>query len=128
LWLVHDGHARAYDGDLSDYRGLVLSADRPDGKGKIGAPVSQSGLPPVAKKGPSASTLRSRLADAEKAIAKEQQVLETIDARMASPSFYAEGAKAVADLTKKREFHAAALAKAEAAWVEASEALEAVGV
>jgi ATP-binding cassette, subfamily F, member 3 len=51
-------------------------------------------------------------------------MVTTIDARLASPTFYNEGAKAVADLTKKREFHAAALAKAEAAWIEASEALE----
>jgi ATP-binding cassette, subfamily F, member 3 len=130
LWLVHDGHARAYDGDLSDYRGLVLNADRPDGKGKMpgaSAPAAST-LPPIAKKGPSASTLRFRMADAEKAITKEQHMVDTIDARMASPTFYNEGAKAAADLTKKRAFHAAALVKAEAAWVEASEALEAASV
>jgi ATP-binding cassette, subfamily F, member 3 len=129
LWLVHDGHARAYDGDLSDYRGLVLNADRPDGKGKMpsASALGVSTLPPVAKKGPSASTLRFRMADAEKAITKEQHMVDTIDARLASPTFYNEGARALADLTKKREFHAAALAKAEAAWVEASEALEAAG-
>ena len=51
-------------------------------------------------------------------------MLDTLDARMASPTFYNEGAKALNDLTKKRAFHAAALEKAEAAWVEASEALE----
>jgi ATP-binding cassette, subfamily F, member 3 len=127
LWLVHDGRARAYDGDLSDYRGLVLNADRPDGKGKLASPPPPSTLPPVAKKGPSASTLRFRMADAEKAITKEQHMLATIDARLASPTFYTEGAQALADLTKKRAFHAAALEKAEAAWVDASEALEAVG-
>ena len=127
LWLVHDGHARLYDGDLSDYRALVLNADRPDGKGKLAAATTPASLPPVAKKGPSASTLRFRMGDAEKAITKEQHMVDTIDARMASPTFYNEGAKAAADLTKKRAFHAAALAKAEAAWVEASEALEEAG-
>ena len=52
LWLVHDGHARAYDGDLSDYRSLVLNADRPDGKGKMPGAVTSvaSTLAPVAKK------------------------------------------------------------------------------
>ena len=54
-------------------------------------------------------------------------MLSTIDARLASPTFYTEGAQALADLTRKRAFHAAALEKAEAAWVEASEALEASG-
>jgi ATP-binding cassette, subfamily F, member 3 len=129
LWLVHDGHARAYDGDLSDYRGLVLNADRPDGKGKMPGAVAPAPIfvAPPAKKGPSASTLRFRLTEAEKTITKEQHMVNTIDARLASPTFYNEGAKAVQDLTKKREFHAAALAKAEAAWVEASEALEAAG-
>ena len=127
LWLVHDGHARLYDGDLSDYRALVLNADRPDGKGKLTTAATPASLPPVAKKGPSASTLRFRMGDAEKAITKEQHMVDTIDARMASPTFYNEGAKAAADLTKKRAFHAAALAKAEAAWVEASEALEGAG-
>jgi ATP-binding cassette, subfamily F, member 3 len=128
LWLVHGGTASAYDGDLSDYRNLVLSADRPDGKGKLPcATAGASTLAPVAKKGPSVSTLRFRMTDAEKAITKEQHMVDTIDARMSSPTFYNEGAKAASDLTKKRAFHAAALAKAEAAWVEASEALEAAG-
>jgi hypothetical protein len=65
------------------------------------------------------------LADAEKAVTKEQHALDTIDARLASPSLYTEGAKALADLTKKREWHAQALAKAEAVWIELSEAIEA---
>jgi ATP-binding cassette subfamily F protein 3 len=128
LWLVHNGHARAYDGDLTDYRGLVLSADRPDsgGAGK-NAPkaVAKSEVGGGGKKGPSLSTLRFRLADAEKAVTKEQHALDTIDARLASPSLYTEGAKALADLTKKREWHAQALAKAEAVWIELSEAIEA---
>jgi ATP-binding cassette subfamily F protein 3 len=128
LWLVHNGHARAYDGDLTDYRGLVLSADRPDsgGAGK-NAPkaVAKSEVGGGGKKGPSHSTLRFRLADAEKAVTKEQHALDTIDARLASPSLYTEGAKALADLTKKREWHAQALAKAEAVWIELSEAIEA---
>ena len=34
-------------------------------------------------------------------------------------------AKALEDLTKKRAWHAQALAKAEAAWIELSEAIEA---
>ncbi len=128
LWLVHNGHARAYDGDLTDYRGLVLSADRPDsgGAGK-NAPkaVAKSEVGGGGKKGPSLSTLCFRLADAEKAVTKEQHALDTIDARLASPSLYTEGAKALADLTKKREWHAQALAKAEAVWIELSEAIEA---
>jgi ATP-binding cassette subfamily F protein 3 len=128
LWLVHNGHARAYDGDLTDYRGLVLSADRPDSGGAAkNAPkaVAKSEVGGGGKKGPSLSTLRFRLADAEKAVTKEQHALDTIDARLASPSLYTEGAKALADLTKKREWHAQALAKAEAAWIELSEAIEA---
>jgi ATP-binding cassette, subfamily F, member 3 len=127
LWLVHDGRARAYDGDLSDYRGLVLNADRPDSKGKLALPASPPPPPLPTNKGPSASTLRFRMAEAEKAITKEQHMVNTIDARLSSPSLYTEGAKALADLTKKRAFHATALAKAEAAWIEASEALEAAG-
>ena len=30
LWLVKDGKAEPYDGDLADYKALVLAADRPD--------------------------------------------------------------------------------------------------
>src|SRR5690606_3974985 len=30
LWLVKDGKAQPYEGDLSDYKALVLAADRPD--------------------------------------------------------------------------------------------------
>jgi ATP-binding cassette subfamily F protein 3 len=106
---------------------LVLSADRPDGggAGKNAPKALAKSEVGGGKKGPSLSTLRFRLADAEKAVTKEQHALDTIDARLASPSLYTEGAKALADLTKKREWHAQALAKAEAAWIELSEAIEA---
>ena len=130
LWLGFDGAAKAYDGDLSDYRNLVLNADRPDtgpaaktsGKtsGKAFGQVATS----AGKKGPSLSTLRFKLADAEKAIEAEQHALDALDARLASPSLYTEGAKAIADLSAKRARHAEALAKAEAAWIELSEAIE----
>jgi ATP-binding cassette subfamily F protein 3 len=130
LWLVHHGHARVYDGDLSDYRSLVLNADRPDGQ-KGAKSANKNGVDKQdgknGKKQPSASSLRFKLAEAEKTIAQEQHALKTIDARLASPSLYTEGAHVVADLTKKRESHAQALAVAEAAWIAASEALEGVG-
>ncbi|MEN9855602.1 MAG: hypothetical protein RL186_54 [Pseudomonadota bacterium] len=132
LWLVHEGAATAYDGDLSDYRALVLNADRPDAKPKRqgDAASTNPGLPPVQKSGgkklPSASTLRFRLAEAEKAITAEQHHITAIDNRLASPSFYQEGAAALAALTTKREKHATALAKAEALWLALSADLEQV--
>ncbi|MCU0882925.1 MAG: ABC-F family ATP-binding cassette domain-containing protein, partial [Hyphomonadaceae bacterium] len=119
LWLVHGGKARAYDGDLDDYRSLVLSADRPSG-GASPPPA------PAWKAGPRPATgqLKKTLAALEKIIARETAELNAIDDALADPAIYARDPKGSAMMASRRAAHQKALDEAEEAWLEASSTLE----
>ena len=58
LWLVADGTVRTYDGDLDDYRRLVLDA-RAGGGGDEGRPDRQSGAVAAARGGGAARADRA---------------------------------------------------------------------
>jgi len=123
LWLVHNGRAKPYDGDLEDYRNLVLEADRPRERAAAkSAPAPAEQAPKPAKA--SAFTLKQRLVAAEKALEDAQQALHALDAELADPTLFSRDAKRAALLAKQRADVAAKLEAAEAAWMEASEALE----
>ena len=121
LWLVHDGHVRPYEGDLEDYRDLVLNADR--SKAKIPpAPEKAESPKPAAKVSP--YTLQQRLITAEKALEDAQSSLAKIDAELADPALFTRDQPRAVSLSKKRAVAAEALAEAEEAWLTASAALE----
>ena len=122
LWLVHAARVRPYDGDLEDYRDLVLSADRPSAKGAkapIDAPASAAEKP---KSSP--FTLKQRVAAAEKILAETQAKLAALDAQLSDPDLFARDPIGAAAIAKEREAAASRLAEAEDAWLAASAALE----
>ena len=122
LWLVHAQRARYYEGDLDDYRDLVLSADRPEEHGGKAPLVEVKPLAaPPAKK--STFTLNQRLAEADKALERAQAALAKIDAELADPNLFSRDPARGAKLGEARAEAAAQLEQAEAAWLEASAAL-----
>jgi ATP-binding cassette subfamily F protein 3 len=122
LWLVYHGRARQYDGDLEDYRKLVAAADRPkdDGPPKVEELVTRTEAKPKASK----YTLQRKLEAAETEIEQAQAALVRIDAALADPDLFARDQKRGESLLKERAHAATALAHAEAAWLEATEALD----
>jgi ATP-binding cassette subfamily F protein 3 len=123
LWLVYHGRARQYDGDLEDYRKLVAAADRPADEGgakRVETPASAAESKPKASK----YTLQRKLEAAEAEIEQAQAALAHIDAALADPELFARDRARGETLLKERAHAATALARAEAAWLEANEALE----
>jgi ATP-binding cassette subfamily F protein 3 len=122
LWLVYHGRARQYDGDLEDYRKLVAAADRPkdDGPAKVEELVARTEAKPKQSK----YTLQRKLEAAETEMEQAQGALARIDAALADPELFTRDQKRGESLLKERAHAATALAKAEAAWLEANEALE----
>jgi len=121
LWVVADHTVATYDGDLDDYRRLVLSArgarissrdrgnERNDSRDK--APRS-----PGEKRVP----LKQRISDAEAEIARITGIIAKIDAALALPDLFTRDPKQAAQLGKARASAAEALQRAEDEWLSAS--------
>ena len=124
LWLVNNGRAAPYDGDLADYRALVMKADRDDTKGAKPAKQAKSAAPketsPEEKK--RLSALKKTARDAEDRLEKANTAIAKIDARLASGN---PPPDALEKLLKDRATHAAKAESAETEWMDAAEKLEA---
>jgi ATP-binding cassette subfamily F protein 3 len=138
LWLVSNGRANPYEGDLSDYKALVLAADRPGedrqhaiARAETAAARSGSGSVDVQapdRSRPAASTRPSykqklRMETAEKALDAARTALELLDRELADPDTFAHKADAEAKLRARGRLQAQ-LDAAETEWLEAMEALE----
>ena len=127
LWLVNNGRAAPYDGDLADYRALVMKADRDDTKGakpaKQAKPAAPKEISPEEKK--RLSALKKTARDAEDRLEKANAAITKIDAKLASGN---PPPNELEKLLKDRATHAAKAETAETEWMEAAEALEIASV
>ena len=121
LWLVVDGTVSAYDGDLEDYRRIVLSA-----RSAGSSPRSNGGDKPVRNKVEGRTPLKKRIAEAEAEIARISEIIEKIDTALALPDLFTRDPKQAAQLSKARANAGEALARAEEEWLEASAQYDAV--
>ena len=135
LWLVKDGKAREYDGDLNDYKKLVMAADRDQSKtSKAPAPKEEVIVEQPVEKVDKAAQ-RQKAADARKAAAplkkkadaaekrleKANARVAAIDEELAQPNLSSERMQA---LMKERAEQNDLAEVAETEWLEASEAYE----
>jgi ATP-binding cassette subfamily F protein 3 len=133
LVLVANGQAAPFDGDLDEYRRLVLTERGANGKNadnrKGGAPprAGRAGIRrAAAEKRIELAPLRRKIADAEAAIARLKAEIARLDGRLAEPGLFARDPAKAAALAKARADNARALARAEEDWLEASALQESV--
>ncbi len=127
LWLVADGKVKPFDGDLDDYRRMVLSERSGAGAGAAKSPPSRSRSDVrrlAAEKRAETAPLRQRVKKAEAQIEKLTRELAALDAKLADGDLFARDASKAAQLAKMRSDAADALAAAEDEWLAASAALE----
>jgi ATP-binding cassette subfamily F protein 3 len=121
LWLVVNGEVNPFDGDLDDYRRLVLSGDRKAATERNGfseARVSRADLRrAAAEKRGELAPLRRRIDECDKVIAKLTKKIADIDAMLADPTLYDRDPARVSTLGKERADAASALAMAEDQWL-----------
>jgi ATP-binding cassette subfamily F protein 3 len=124
LWLVREGQVGPYDGDLSDYRQLVLSADRQAAApARTPPPTPVEAAPavrPAGKAGASASSLRRKMEEAEKRLDTARASLEVLDRRLAGMT---TGGAELSKALDERAALESRIATLEAQWLEAAEAL-----
>ena len=124
LWLVADGTVQPFEGDLDDYRQLVLAPTTNESE-----PTKNAGNQRretrrlAAERRRELEPLRRALKAAERAVADLGARKAALDQRIADPATYA-GAADVAGLLREQASLAAALGEAEARWLAAAEAIE----
>jgi ATP-binding cassette subfamily F protein 3 len=133
LWLVKDGRAQPYEGDLADYKALVLAADRPDSdkqhaiaRAEIAAAAEKAEKPkPASASSAPKATYKQKLRveKAEQEVEKARAALELLDRDLADPDTFTHKADAEAKL-KSRARLQSQLDAAEAEWLEALEDIE----
>jgi ATP-binding cassette subfamily F protein 3 len=123
LWLVADGTVRAFDGDLDDYRALLVERNRP--VAKAGVATRKDDRRERAEARAALAPLRRKAQAAEKRIAALAAERARIETKLADPALYASGRTAEITAANAR---LAAIAKeaqaAETEWLKAEEELE----
>ncbi|MEY9262403.1 hypothetical protein ABIF23_001798 [Bradyrhizobium elkanii] len=111
----------AYDGDLDEYRRMILSAN--DGRPASRERVKEPAKPERARNEKRASP-RQRVAQAEAEIERINGIIAKIDTALALPDIFTRDPKQAAQLTKARAGAESALQRAEEDWLEASAELD----
>lgn len=140
LWLVQNGTVQPFEGDMADYRQLLLEQRRAERRQAKAEARSQSGADgPVSQadardRRRQAAVQRNALADLKKAarqaearLEKLQAALDLLEQELADPALYDGPADRLIKLQTKHAEVAAAIAETEERWLEAQGSLEAAG-
>jgi len=131
LWLVADGTVAPFDGDVEDYRRMVLGIASSPRQEEDTEPATQQ--PAVSQKDvrreaaqrrEALAPLRKKIKDCERLIEKLRKEIETLDVQLADPDLYAGDAEAAARLAKARAERVHDAARAESDWLDLSAELE----
>jgi ATP-binding cassette subfamily F protein 3 len=132
LWLVADGTVEPYDGDIEDYRRMVLGI-APASRETQQAPAKPQPQPAsqrdarreAAARREVLAPLRKKISAVERSIEKHRSEIERLDKALAAPELYANDPEKAAALAKARAGHGHDFARAESEWLDLSQELEA---
>ncbi|MFN5038429.1 MAG: ABC-F family ATP-binding cassette domain-containing protein, partial [Bradyrhizobium sp.] len=122
LWVVVNQTVTAYDGDLDEYRRMILSAN--DGRAAARERAKEVAAKPERIRNERRVSPRQRIAQAESEIERINGIIAKIDTALALPDIFTRDPKQAAQLTKARAGAEAALQRAEEEWLEASAELD----
>ncbi len=124
LWLVENGTVKPFEGDLDAYRRGLEDKDDPAEERGTGRPgeIRRSARRDAAQQRLALEPLRRESRRAEEAAARLAAEQQALDQKLARPDGFGAG---LAEALKKRADLARQIAKAEAQWLAAEEALEA---
>ncbi|MFC2952191.1 ABC-F family ATP-binding cassette domain-containing protein [Marinicaulis aureus] len=127
LWLVNKAQAAPYDGDLSDYRELVLAANKTapkEGASKPAVNEKEIARKNAADARLALQPLKKSADEAEARLEKLNDTLTRLDEALAEPGLYEKKLARATKLQKERAALIAAIDKTETDWLAALEAYE----
>ena len=128
FWMVEGGRVHPYDGDLEDYRALLLSR-RKGGNGVNGVkagngPNKKERRRAAADKRAGLASLKKKLSEAEAAVHRLEADKSKLQDALADSKLYKEGSAKLVDLRKRLSQVAKDLKGAEETWVSLHEEWE----
>jgi ATP-binding cassette subfamily F protein 3 len=131
LWIVGSGTVKPFEGDMDDYRQLVLSGDldpqKPSEKTDAAASSRVDERRAAAERRVALAPLRKKLDLLETRMAKLTDVIAKVDAALADGSAFLKDPAKATELSKMRAEAAGTLASAEEEWLTISGEIEAAG-
>ncbi|MEM9105325.1 MAG: ABC-F family ATP-binding cassette domain-containing protein [Pseudomonadota bacterium] len=122
LWLVGDGTVGSYDGDLNDYRTLIIGAS----KGQNRRREAETGNSKADQRRAAAerrkelAPLRKRINEIESLTAELEKKIQKLDADLADPTLYNRAPDDAAQIARQRSDAERRLAEAEEEWLQVS--------
>ncbi|KQS68054.1 glycosyl transferase family 1 [Rhizobium sp. Leaf371] len=123
LWLVNNGTVTNFDGDMEEYRGLIVSSGKKkDEKPEVieDATSKAEQRKANAEKRATLAPLRKKINDLESLTAKLEKQIQALDAELADPVLYEKFPAKAAEKVKQRGETAAKLGSAEEQWLDLS--------
>ncbi|TCQ28730.1 ABC-F family ATP-binding cassette domain-containing protein [Rhizobium sp. PP-CC-3G-465] len=123
LWLVNNGTVSNFDGDMEEYRSLIVSSGKKkDEKPEVieDATSKAEQRKANAEKRAVLAPLRKKINDIESLTAKLEKQIQALDAELADPVLYEKFPAKAAEKVKQRGETAAKLGTAEEQWLELS--------
>lgn len=128
LWLIGGGQVKQFDGDMDDYRKLVLSGDLSPERAEKRADKREAekggDRKLAADKRAQLAPLRKKLTTVEARIEKFTGIIAKIDEAIGDGTAFQRDPIKAAELSRMRGEAAEAVARAEEEWLEISEQLE----
>lgn len=125
LWLVNNGTVSPFEGDMEEYRSLIVSSgkkkdekDKPDPVADQASKADQRKV--AAERRASLAPLRKKINDIEAETKKLEKLIAALDAELGDPALYEKSPAKAADKVKQRGEAAAKLSAAEEQWLELS--------
>ena len=118
---------KVFEGDLEEYRDLVVSAGKASQKKDSGNAPAPSADKPVAQKRSNPIALKKKIDEIQSLIDRIERLIQGIDTELSDPEIYVKNPNRAADLTTARANAQKKLEASEEEWLALSTELEEIG-
>lgn len=124
LWIVKDGTVKPFDGDLDEYRDLVVGAGRKAKKKEEAAAPAAEPVKADPARRTNPSLLKKKVDELQSLMSRIERLIQGIDTELADPAIFARNPNRVTELTVARANAGKKLADTEEEWLLLSQELE----